>query len=68
MNIAANVAIRSAANGCPKKLNNGATPANAGTTPATDFNMISTRGIMMMVTTDAKLGSLDSSISSWFAI
>ena len=37
MNIAANVAIRSAANGCPKKLNNGATPANAGTTPATDM-------------------------------
>ena len=45
MNIAANVAIRSAANGCPKKLNNGAAPANAGTTPATDFNMIRTRGI-----------------------
>lgn len=39
----------------------------AGTTPATESRMISTRGIRMIPTMVQKPGSLDSSISAWFA-
>ena len=67
MNIAATVAIRRATNGSPRKARRGSTDASPGITPATDLKMISTRGIKMIPTMVPKAGSLDSSISSWFA-
>ena len=66
-NIAASVAIRSATNGSPRNSKIGATPARAGTTPQMESRMISTNGIRIIPTIIPKLGSLDSSISSWFA-
>ena len=65
--IAATVAIRSATKGSPKNANTGASPPKAGTTPETESRIINIRGIRIIPTIVQKLGSLDSSKSSWFA-
>ena len=58
------VAIRSATNGSPKKLNTGITPDIDGMTPNTDLRMMSANGIRMMPAIVPKGGSLASSKSA----
>ena len=65
--MAVSVAISSATNGSPRKVSTGDKECMDGTTPASDFRIISTSGIAIMSTIVLNFGSFDSSMSSCFA-